>query len=150
MSKENFKNMGVSNHPGLSDNTIIPRSFRWTLSNDEHPQIHWWMQSVLTDYINKNIKIDIFDDAKNDVFNWLQALVDQEVASTNLKLTHFDGAGNTITIINFGGLKLKEHTVQYDYKSSDVLTHKLTVCYNKISRTSPKLENAFPSENTDV
>lgn len=131
---EKSKNMGVSNHPGLLDETIIPRAFRWTLTNEEHPQIHWWMQSVLNDYINKNISVEVFDDAKDDVFNWLQALVDQEVGATNLKLTHFDSKGNAITVINFTGLKIKEHTVAYNYNSSDVLTHKLVISYNKISR----------------
>lgn len=132
------KNMGVSNHPGLADSAIIPRAFRWTLTNEEHNQIHWWMQSVLTDYINKNITIEVFDDAKDNVFNWLQALVDQEVGATHLKLTHFDGTGNAITVINFNGLKIKNHTVAYNYNSSDVLTHKLVISYNKISRNTPQ------------
>ncbi len=130
------KKMGVSEHPGFLDSTVIPRKFRWTLTNEEHSQIHWWMQSVLTDYINKYISIEVLDDAKDNVFNWLQALVDQEVSATNLKLTHFDSTGNPITIINFNGLKIKEHTVAYNYNSSDVLTHKIVITYNKIFRTA--------------
>jgi hypothetical protein len=140
------KKMGVSDHPGLLESTIIPRKFRWTLTNEEHPQIQWWMQTVLTDYINKYISIEVFDDAKDNVFNWLQALVDQEVGATNLKLTHLDGAGNMITVINFTGLKIKEHTVAYDYNSSDVLTHKLVISYSKISRTG--MPNVPPSPDS--
>jgi hypothetical protein len=140
------KKMGVSDHPGLLEPTIIPRKFRWILTNEEHPQIQWWMQKVLTDYINKYISIEIFDDAKDNVFNWLQALVDQEVGATNLKLTHLDDTGSIITIINFNGLKIKEHTVAYDYNSNDVLTHKIIISYNRISRTG--MPNTPPSPDS--
>ena len=76
-------------HPAHSPTIVIPRTFRWTLANENHPEIHWWMKSIKTDYVGKKINIEIFDDAKGTVFNWIQALVDENKNATGTKVEIF-------------------------------------------------------------
>jgi hypothetical protein len=126
----------MQGHPAHSPTIIIPRTFRWTLTNENHPDIHWWMKSLKTDYVSKKIIIDVFDDAKGAVFNWIQALVDADKTANTIVLTHLDGCGDAISLISFVGLKIEDHMTHYDYGSSEVLTHKVIIAYNKVKRTN--------------
>lgn len=129
---EDNANMGFGGHPASSPNTVFPRSFRWTLNSEKDYDIHWWMKSLKTDFVNKAIIIDVYDDAQGVVFDWLQAIINE--GSKKLTLTHFDGCGTAITKINFIGLKLDSHITDYDYSKSEVLTHKVVILYKKIER----------------
>jgi len=126
--------MDMQGHPAHSPTIVIPRAFRWTFTNENHPEIHYWMRTMKTDYVNKKIILEVMDDAKGTVFDWLQALVDKNKNASTATLTHFDGAGTPITIINFVGLKIEEHLTEYDYGSSEVLTNKVVLSYYKTSR----------------
>ena len=125
--------MGASN-PATMPNAIIPRTFRWTLNNLNHPNIRWWMKLLKTDYINKLLFIEVFDDSKGQVFDWIEALINKVENSDILTLTHFDAQGDSISMIEFKELKLENHITNYDYSNSDILTHKLTISYKKIKR----------------
>lgn len=125
----------MNTHPAQSPTIVIPRTFRWTLTNENHPDIHWWMKSLKTDYVSKKIILEVFDDAKGAIFSWIQALVDGDKNANTAVLTHLDGSGNPISLLNFAGLKIEDHMTNYDYGNSDVLTHKLIVSYAKVKRT---------------
>ncbi len=141
LSKSEKNNM--YDHPAQSSRTIIPRTFRWTLTNENHPEIHYWMKSIKTDYVNKKIIMQVYDDAKGTVFNWLQALVDKNKNASEATLTHFDSSGETISLISFSGLTLDEHLTEYDYKSSEILTHKVILLYKKANRENQKTVQYF-------
>lgn len=126
----------MQGHPVHSPNIIIPRTFRWTLTNENHADIHWWMKNIKTNFVDKEIIIEMFDDAKGVVFNWLQALVNKDKDANAITLAHLDGCGDEISSINFLGLKIKNHITEYDYGSSEILTHKVTISYNRIDRTN--------------
>ena len=136
--KENKKSptmsMGFQGHPIASPQVVIPRTFRWAISSENHTEIHWWIRAVKNNCCGKTLHIKVFDDAKGAVFNWIQDLINKEKTTSNLKLEHFDGAGNQITIINFIGVKITDHSTNYNYDSSEVLTHELTLTYSKIER----------------
>lgn len=130
------KAVDMGAHPARSSNIVIPRTFRWTLTNKAHPEIHWWMKSLKSDYVNKRILIEVFDDAKGQIYNWIEALIKEAPDSVDLTLTHLDGCGDTIALITFDGLKIADHVTHYDYGSSEVLTHKLTIAYKTSKRTN--------------
>jgi len=121
-------------HPATLLNAIIPRTFRWTLTSDLHPDIHWWMKSIKTDYVNKKLSIEVFDDAKGNIYNWLESLINKEL--NKVILTHLDGCGDAISLIEFSSLEIKEHSTDYDYKSSGILTHRITINYKKSRRVN--------------
>jgi hypothetical protein len=124
----------MQGHPAHSPNIIIPRTFRWTLTNENYPDIHYWMKSIKTEYAGKRIIIEVFDDAKGAVFSWIQALVDENKNAATATLTHLDGCGIPISLINFIGLKIADHSTAYDYGSSEILTHKVVITYNNVKR----------------
>lgn len=126
----------MQGHPAQSANIVIPRTFRWTLTSENHRDIHWWMKSIKTDYVSKKIHIEVFDDAKGAVFAWLQALVERDKNADSVTLTHLDGAGDAISLINFAGLTIEDHVTSYDYGNSEVLTHKIAIRYGKVKRVN--------------
>lgn len=128
------KKIDMSGHPAHSPTIVIPRTFRWTLTNENYPDIHYWMKSLKTDYAGKKLIIEVFDDAKGTIFNWLQALVDNEKAASGITLTHLDGCGTAISLITFAGLKIEDHLTNYDYGSSEILTHKVIIGYKNVKR----------------
>lgn len=126
----------MQGHPAHSPTLVIPRAFRWTLTNENHPEIHYWMKSLKTDYVGKKLILEVMDDAKGAVFNWIQALVNEDKNANLATLTHFDGAGTAISLISFTGLKIEDHLTHYDYGNSEVLTHKVIISYNKVKRVN--------------
>jgi hypothetical protein len=126
--------MGFAGHPVTSPSIVVPRKSRWLLTNKEHPNFHWWMKSLITDYVNKKIKIEVYDDSKGDVFNWSQDILNTPKTHGPLHLAHLDGHGTTISSITFSDLKLVEHLTEYEYGTNDVLLHKVTVGYSKVER----------------
>jgi hypothetical protein len=135
--REPKQSVNMGEHPAQTPHIVIPRTFRWTLTNESHPEIHWWMKSVKSDYVNKKLLLEVFDDAKGHVFNWIEALVNKNPeACKQLTLTHLDGCGDTISLINFDGLTIEDHVTSYDYGNSEVLTHKLTVFYKNSKRVN--------------
>lgn len=139
--EKNFKDlaMGFIGHPVTNPSVVIPRKSRWRLTNVEHPNFHWWTKFLKTDYVNKKIYVNVYDDAKGDVFNWIQDLVNTPKSHGNLTLTHLDGVGDAISVVEFSELKLLEHSSEYDYGVSDILTHSLVIGYNKIIRKNEKV-----------
>lgn len=131
-SEKNKEN--IQSHPANLSTTVIPRTFRWTLTNENHPNIHWWMKSIKTYYAKKRIVIEAYDDAEGSIFNWLQDLMTKDVKLVTL--THLDSCGTPIFLINFFGLKLDGHVTTYNYNSSDILTHKIAISYNKLGRVN--------------
>jgi hypothetical protein len=137
MNKNNKKppqDIMFSVHPVTSSSTTIPRKSRWTLTNEDHPNILWWMKALKNDYLNKKNFIEIYDDSKGDVFNWLQDLIANPKSHKPLVLTHYDNAGEVIASLKFSDLKITEHSTDYDYGTSSVLLHKITVTYQKLER----------------
>jgi len=126
----------MDSHPAQSASIVIPRTFRWTLANENYPDIRWWVKSLKTDYVCKKIILEVFDDAKGAIFSWIQALVEEDKNASTAALTHLDGSGNPISLINFSGLKIEDHMTSYDYSNSDILTHKVVISYAKVKRTN--------------
>jgi hypothetical protein len=135
-SKNSGIDMGFGDHPANNPKIILPRTFRWTLTSESHPEIRWWFQSLKTDYVNKQIILEIYDDTKGVVYDWLQAIVSNPSKEDKLTLTHYDGCGAPLYLINFFGLKTTEHSTIYDYGKSEVLTHKIIISYKKIKRVN--------------
>lgn len=131
--------MGFVNHPFTSPNTVVPRKSRWTLAHADYP-IHWWIKSIKADYVNKEMHIEAYDDAKGDVFTWTQALLLHPKEHGPLTLSHLDGSGQTISSLKFLDLKLGTHHTEYAYGVNDVLQHKITISYGKVERHNEVLE----------
>lgn len=127
-------------HPIKLSSISIPRTYRWKLTSEEHPDIHWWFKTIKTDYLNKLIYIKIYDDAHGKIFNWLQDLI-KNPNKYNLNLSHVDAGMSPVSIINLIEITLRKHITYYDYSKGDVLTHKLCLSYKGIERKNLVLQN---------
>jgi len=76
----------------------------------------------------------IHDDAKGDVFNWVQGLLTTPKSHSPLALTHLDNYGEAVAFLEFVDLKVVECYTDYDYGTSNILFHKMVVSYQKINR----------------
>jgi hypothetical protein len=118
---------------------IFPRSFRWILKSTNHPEIHWWITRLKTDYLNQIIILDCYDDINGVIFDWLQATITNG-AKESLQISHLNNMGDTMYLVNFKNLQMLEHTTTYDYKSQGILTHTVKIKYEMVERCN-KLNN---------
>jgi hypothetical protein len=130
---EKFMNMGLGKL--ASPEIIFPRAFRWTFHPAGHDETRWWFTKLKVDYKNKFIEINAYDDVKGEVHAWLNAMT-TDASCREAQLRHYDGCGRTIYVIDFMGLEVQEHTVTYDYGSSEVITHVLKISFRRAKRTN--------------
>ncbi len=134
MNKEKkAKEMDCPSWMTFKPGQIFPRAFRWLLNSTNHPEIHWWLVRLKTDYLNQVISLDIHDDIEGNVFNWLQALI-KNGKEESVLLSHLNNVGDSMYIIDFKNLQILEHTTTYDYKIQGVLTHSLKISYKNCER----------------
>lgn len=118
---------------------LYARSFRWLMYTDRHPDIHTWMKRLKMDHVKKQIYFEAYEDTTGQVSDMLEMLV---VADNKEKLTldHLDAKHKVQFTLLFTGLQVIEHTTKYDYKSNDVLTHRVRVSFKKMERKTPGLK----------
>lgn len=112
---------------------IFPRAFRWVLTSKEHPKIHWWMNKLNTDLLNRTIDLVAYEDSDSTIFNWIQSILEER--SQEILLDHLDPSGNSLFVLEFTKLKITEHSCGYDYASSEVLSHRLKISFEQVKRT---------------
>ncbi len=92
------------------------------------------MQVVKTDYLNKKISLEIYDDAKGEVYDWIHNILSN--TNDELYLNHLDRTGTEISEIKFLSISVLDHHTEYDYSKSEILTHRLVLSYQKIKRVN--------------
>lgn len=115
---------------------LYARSFRWLLYTNNHPDVHVWMKRLKTDYIKKQIHLEIYEDTTGKTSELLNALSDYQNKEV-LVLDHLDSKKKVQFTLFFSGLSVTQHTAKYDYGSSEVLTHKVMIEYTKMERKVP-------------
>lgn len=111
--------------------STFPRAFRFVLKSLKYPGIEYWVRSIKTDFINKKLDIQIYDDLKGCVYNWLNGT---EWNEDTLTITHFDGCGNELYLLTFSGVELIANATVHDYDNSNILTYSVAVCFKKVDR----------------
>lgn len=127
------QNMGLGKLAGK--NIVFVRSFRWTLNAPDYPEITEWVQKISVNYVAKTMEIEAFDEADGFVFQWIADMMD-DTKSVDFVLNHYDGCGYKLFYNSFEGIQVKDHSVGYDYESSEVVTHKLKLSYKNMKRSS--------------
>lgn len=141
-----MKHVKVKETKGLQKDAIVafpqissfPRTFRWTMESNLHPEIKTWFKRLKTDYASKKIEAEVYDEAQGVVFNWLQDILNS--VKQELILVHLNATGKSLGILSFSGLKLVSHETEYDYAKNSVLTHKVTISYDKIARKNEEIQ----------
>jgi hypothetical protein len=133
--KEDKKKDHTPEHPIWKKDIAIPRAFRWTMHPKNHPDVSLWMKQLNTNYLTKTIEMEVYDDAEGKVFTWITDIL-KDATDSALNLQHLNAQNKSIYMITFEDLSIVDHTTSYDYKLSDVLTHKLKIAYKAMKRTN--------------
>lgn len=130
---EMMQNMGLGKLSGKD--IVFVRTFRWTINAPEYPNITEWVQKISVNYVAKTMEIEVFDEIDGYVFQWITDMMEAN-KSVDFTLNHYDGIGKKLFYNCFENVKVKDHCVDYNYKSSEVVTHKLKLSYKKMRRSS--------------
>lgn len=126
-------------------NLIFARQFRWTLKG-KYLQDHW-NKSVNIQYTDKTINLSAYEvfmeDGTIPIHVWAEGMEKGEFKDESLILTTFDGCGYPLYAYKFIGIKLKSRHSDFDYRSSDVSYHKITLTFDKY-RKHQSTESYFP------
>lgn len=132
-----YQKMGLP-EDWLKPTTVFVRTFRWTLNAANHPKASMWVQKINVNYKDKTMEIEAFEDADGVVHEWITDML-SDSSARQFAINHYDGCGRVIFTNSYSGIEIKEHKVEYDYKNSDILTHKLKLSYRKNIRRSGNL-----------
>lgn len=129
------KFMGMGLGKLAAPDTIFPRTFRWTFHPVNHEETRWWFQKIKVNYKEKSLEISVYDDVKGQVHEWLEDVANDE-ASRMAQMRHYDSCGDLLYTVDFLGMYIEEHSVEYDYGKSEVLTHNLKLSFRRTKRTN--------------
>jgi hypothetical protein len=115
---------------------VLTRAFRWTLEPKEDKfQVACWCISVHVDYLNKYVTAEFIDDAKGQIWEWLNSL---QGPNTNLELvlTNFDQYGRPVCGTYFTGCRVNRHTTCYNYTNTEPLLNYVIFDYEEVKRVN--------------
>jgi hypothetical protein len=113
--------------------SLYARSFLFLLYTENHRDIHKWIKRLKTDYVKKQIYIEIYEDTQGQTNAFLESLQSNK-NKEKLHLDHLNKKKEVVFTMCFAGLTLAKHSAKYDYGSSSVLTHRILLEYKKIER----------------
>ncbi len=121
-------NMGIGNLglPGL----VFVRQYRFLISG-EHLGDDFNF-SVHIDYVKKIIKIaayEVIDDGVIPIHEWADGMEAGKYLDETLLLVTLDGCGKELYRRRFWGLDITGRENAFNYSSSDVTTHEVTLRY---------------------
>ena len=123
----------------LSAEKVFPRTFRFLFISKKNPDMHYFTNKVSIDYFSQGIELSVYERVTLQTHDWIMDMSDPSY-DDDFTLTALDGCGNKLYVLEFHGVKICGHKVDYDYANSDVVQHKITLGYHKMVKifTVPK------------
>lgn len=139
MQKTN--NMGVGSL--ANPKTIFVRTFRWTFASEGLSE--QFVKQVNFHFKQKTIDLQAYEvflggDNKVDLLMWLDNDPKEAVFTT------YDGCGTMLYRYHFKGLKLVKDDCEFDYSSSEVATHMITLTYETMEREFLRESDVLPED----
>lgn len=120
----------------MNPDTVFPRKYRYILTPNKDKGIHHFVQSVSVDYYQKSLDLEVIEvNDGSEVRDWILKMGEKDY-NDDLILTAFDGIGSIIYVLRFKNTSAVWHNVEYNYKSSDVVTHKLGLEYLELEQAT--------------
>lgn len=131
--------MGIN--PLLSSHTnIFPRTFRFLFISKNNPNFQNLVKRVEIDPFVNTLMVyvmEVTDDKMTHPHDWLEKISEKDYED-NFSLIAFDGCGNSLYTLEFDKAKAFDLQTEYDYSTSEVVTHKIGIEFDKMTRTNPK------------
>jgi hypothetical protein len=126
----------------LSDPYIVfPRTYRFLFIPAKNPDIQYLVTKVSIDFYQQSFDAHIMETAPGlSSQDWVIEMKDKGY-SDDYKLIALDGLGNELYVLDFKGANAVWHSVEYDYASSEVVTHHVGFEYKEMvrSKNPPKV-----------
>lgn len=113
--------------------SIFPRTFRFLLIPQKNPHLQYFIKKAKVKYYEKTLEIDIYENEKNETHDWVLKLSELGYKE-DFTLIALNGLGVELYVLQFSGVQGVAHEVDYDYASSEVVTHQLILDYEKMER----------------
>jgi tRNA G10 N-methylase Trm11 len=130
---------------------VFPRAYRFLFIPFKNAEIKSFVQNLSIDFIKKEIKISVMELAPDlDAQKWVFQIINENYTD-EYKLIALDGCGHELYSSKFKDAKAIGHEVRYDYSSSDVVSHNVTLKYEtmeKVEETSSRNENHWLSRRS--
>lgn len=130
-------NMGIG--PIGDSNIVFVRQFRWTLEAESLDGTE-----SLPSYFQKSVKVDLYKNTlhikayevavKDNILVWADAVQKDPEKNRWMVLTTYDGCGYPIYRYQFNKLYIVERDVDFNYDSSEVATHCISVAFENFTR----------------
>lgn len=112
---------------------LYARSYRWLFYTTNHPKVCTWMKRIKGDFLNCVLHFEMYEDTTGEASGMLAA-IEKPKTTEEIILDHLGPKGEPLFTLKFSGLKVIKHTVKYDYKGSEALTHRVAVQFKKMQR----------------
>jgi hypothetical protein len=132
--EKNKTSMGIPTN--LSDPSVIfPRTFRFLFVPAKYPDIRYLITKVVIDYYQQTFNARILETAPGlSSQDWIIEMKDKNY-SDDYKLIALDGLGNELYVLDLKGANAVSHSVEYEYASSEVVTHHVGFEYKELVRS---------------
>lgn len=125
------QNMGIG---PLGAKKVFARTFRFLFVSKKKPEMQHFTSKVRFNYLSKTIRMFIYERVTLSGQDWIEEMM-EEGYSDDFSLIALDGCGNKLYVIDFNGVELKGHALDYDYGNSDVVQHRLKLQYHDMVKT---------------
>jgi hypothetical protein len=120
----------------LNGSVIFHRDFRFTLHAKGFDKSNQWVKKVNYNLVPRQIEVEYYDISMvegeksiNPLRDYINVLL-QDDNTDHITLKDYDGCGNVIGTVEFDGCSLVEHHCDYDFGSSEAVTHTLIFEYD--------------------
>lgn len=142
MEESKSQPMGIGE---IGNQITFPRTFRFTIQPTKKPGIQQFVKRLTVNYLDKLLELSVYELNDMRTHDWIVEM-DQPGYQDDFRLTAYDGCGKSIYILDFEGVKIYSHEVEYDYAKSDVVTHKIMLTFEKMN----KKESNYDPPNRNV
>ena len=132
------KNMSIPEQLKIQA-TNFPRTYRFVLTPEEHPELEHFVQMVKVKYYEKILEMSIYEMADGKTHDWILKLATTGYKE-NFSLKAYNGLGQEIYVLSFNGVQGIAHEVEYHYGKSDVVTHNLILDYETMNRKNRPID----------
>lgn len=143
MDKNETVPMGIG---PIGREQVFPRTFRFLLTPKKNPEIQYFTSKAAVSYSSKTLDTSVYERQHLQAHDWIMEML-TDGYEDDYVLTAVDGCGHKLYVLEFRGVKLTGHKVGYDYASSDVVTHQLSLTYREMVKLYQLPEKTENSEN---
>lgn len=112
----------------------LPFAFRFKVYSELFKDLEWLIKDAEINFFKKELKVNVYEVVEAKTFDWIEKII-REGLKDRWTLTTLNGVGYKLYTQFFDGVKITDHSVQYDYSGgSKIVTHTLKFSFENYKR----------------